>query len=152
MGLGFCIRDLGGAHDYRARAVPEKNRDFTSVIIFFNSFRVDFRTHDQNLFIGSASDELICNRKRIDEAGALLADIECRDSRKTQFFLKKTGRAREFMIGGNRGDDQHFDFTLIDPRIFQRDRCSLESKIRGSDVSFDPMSLFNSGALTNPFV
>ena len=99
---------------HRAGAVAEQHRDVAPAGRHVEPGRVDLGADHQDVLVLPGADERVGDRQAVDEAGALLADVEARDLAQPELALGEHARAGEHVVRRQRRVDQHVDVAGLE--------------------------------------
>ena len=79
---------------------------------------MNFGAHQQNLFGGSGADQRVRGLKSEEEAGALLAKIQCGNAPlQAELVSQQAAASRKIIVRRHGGKDDVVDVIFLQPRV-----------------------------------
>ena len=86
----------------------------------------------------------------VEEARALLSDVEARDRSQAQLLLEEGAAAGELVVGGHRREDHHVHLVRTHPRGLEGLGRGGGAKVGGGDVRGREVPRLDAAALADP--
>ena len=114
--------------------------------------RVDLRADQQDVLEHAGADVRVGDRQPVDEARALLADVEARDLLQPERALHEHAGAREVVVRRQRRVDDQVDVLRLEPGALDRLLARLRAERGAGLARLDPVPLLDAGPLDDPLV
>ncbi len=150
--IGGRVGHLHRLHHHRSGTVTEQHGHVAALGGDVESFAVNLCADHQHPIGEPGPQELVGDRRGVDEAGALLADIDRRHPGAVEFLLDEARGAGELVVGTQGGHDDHVDVVGGDAGIGHGRVGRFHGEIRGRGVGVDPAALLDPGPLGDPVV
>ena len=123
-----------GADHGGSRAVAKQDADVSALVRPVDPPRKHFAAGDQDVPAGPPADELVGQSQPVDQARALLLDVERGDRAQSEFRLQEAGRAGVGVIGGDGVHHQEVDLVHRQAGIGHGRAARRHGQVRGGQV------------------
>src|SRR5581483_870046 len=114
--------------------------------------RVDLGADEQKPLGLARAQERVGDLEPVDEAGALLADVERRDVAEPELVLHQHAAAGELIVGRHGGEDHVVDVGGADAGLLHGDAGRARAQLRRAGAVGDVVALLDARALANPLI
>ena len=147
-----ALRVVGGREKDRPGSVSEDDGQVPPPGADVEPRRVHLGPDDEHSVVLSRPDVERAHVERIEEPGALAANVHDRDSRDPESVLEERRRSRELVLGRERRHDDRVEILRLELRGLERPLDRLVGEIDGARSLVHPVPFYDARALLDPLV
>jgi len=147
----MCLSSVATDHDSTG-AIAEQYGHVAACRRDIEPRRVNLRTDHQHVLEHAGANVRVRDRHAVDEARALLANVETRDLFQAELALHEHRRAGEIEVRRQRRVDDQVDVFRLQASSFDRLATRLRRELCTRLAGLDPVALFDAGPLDDPLV